>query len=52
MYNCCLVWFFDTYFHTDMADLYENFTDKNILDESYKLVKHFPDFSLWEYRIA
>ena len=24
-------------------------TDKNILDESYQLVKHFLDFPLWEY---
>ena len=23
-------------------------TDKNILDKSYQLVKHFPDFPLWE----
>ena len=28
------------------------YIDKNILDESYQLVKHFPDFPLWEYRIA
>ena len=28
------------------------YTDKNILDESYLLVKHFPAFPLWEYRIA
>ena len=28
------------------------FTDKNIFDNSYYLVKHFPDFLLWEYRIA
>ena len=27
-------------------------TDNNILDESYLLVKHFPDFPLWEYRIG
>ena len=27
-------------------------TDKNILDKSYELVKHIPDFLLWEYRIA
>ena len=27
-------------------------TDKNIFDNSYKLVKHFPDFPLWEYPIA
>jgi hypothetical protein len=27
-------------------------TDKNILDESYYLVKHFPEFPLWEYKIA
>ena len=27
-------------------------TDKNILDDSYKLVTHFPDFPLWENRIA
>ena len=30
----------------------ESITDKNILDESYQLVKHFPDFPLWEYKIA
>ena len=28
------------------------YTDKNILEDSYKLVKHFPDFPLWEYTIA
>ena len=27
-------------------------TDKNIVDKSYRLVKHFLDFPLWEYRIA
>ena len=27
-------------------------TDKNILEDSYQLVKHFLDFSLWEYSIA
>ena len=27
-------------------------TDRNILEDSYKLVKHFPDFPLWEYTIA
>ena len=26
--------------------------DKNILEDSYKLVKHFLDFLLWEYTIA
>ena len=30
----------------------EDFTDKNIFDNSYQLVKHFPDFPLWENRIA
>ena len=28
------------------------FTDKNIFDNSYYLVKHFPDFPLWEYTIV
>ena len=28
------------------------FTDRNIFDDSYKLVTHFPDFLLWENRIA
>ena len=28
------------------------FTDINILEDSYQLVKHFLDFPLWEYRIA
>ena len=27
-------------------------TDRNILDDSYQLVKHFLDFPLWEYTIA
>ena len=27
-------------------------TYKNILEDSYYLVKHFPDFQAWEYRIA
>ena len=27
-------------------------TDRNILEDSYQLVKHFPDFLLWEYKIA
>ena len=27
-------------------------TDRNILEHSYYLVKHFPDFPLWEYTIA
>ena len=27
-------------------------TDKKNLEDSYYLVKHFPDFPLWEYRIA
>ena len=27
-------------------------TDRNILDDSYKLVKHFLYFPLWEYTIA
>ena len=25
-----------------------HYTDKNIIDKSYKLVKHFQDFPLWE----
>ena len=29
-----------------------HYTDKNIFDNSYYLVKHFPDFPLWENRIA
>ena len=33
-----------------MASYY--FTDRNILEDSYKLVKHFLDFPLWEYRIT
>ena len=28
------------------------FTDRNILEDSYLLVKHFLDFTLREYRIA
>ena len=28
------------------------YTDRNILEESYELVKHFPGFLLWEYNIA
>ena len=28
------------------------YTDKDILDKSYWLVKHCPDFPLWEYRIS
>ena len=27
-------------------------TNKNILDNSYQIVTHFPDFPLWENRIA
>jgi hypothetical protein len=27
-------------------------TDRNNFEDSYYLVKHFPDFTLWEYRIA
>ena len=29
-----------------------SYTDTIILDKSYYLVKHFPDFPLWEYSIA
>ena len=29
-----------------------HFTDRNILEDSYQLVKHFLDFPLWEYRFA
>ena len=29
-----------------------NSTDRNILEDSYQLVKHFPEFLFWEYRIA
>ena len=32
--------------------VWTHFTDRNILDESYYLVKHCPDFPLWEYKIA
>ena len=28
------------------------FTDKNIFEGSYQLVTHFPDFLLWENRVA
>ena len=28
------------------------YTDRNNFEDSYKLVKHLPDFTLWEYRIA
>ena len=34
-----------------VAQRYYN-TDKNVLEDSYLLVKDFPDFPLWEYRIA
>ena len=27
-------------------------TDRNILEDSYKLLKHFTNFPLWKYRIA
>ena len=29
-----------------------SYTDRNILDDSHQLVKHFSDFPLWEYRFA
>ena len=29
-----------------------SFTDRNILEDSYQLVKHFSAFQLWEYTIA
>ena len=29
-----------------------NYTARNILEDSFWLVKHFPDFPLWEYRIT
>ena len=29
-----------------------NIADENILDYTYQLVAHFPDFLLWEKRIA
>ena len=29
-----------------------HYTNENIFDNSYKLVTHFPDFLLWENRIA
>ena len=29
-----------------------HYTDKNIFDDSYYIVTHFPDFPLWEKRIA
>ena len=28
------------------------YTDRNIMEDSYQLVTHFPVFPLWEYRIA
>ena len=28
------------------------YTDRNNFEDSYYLVKHFPDFPLWEYTIA
>ena len=28
------------------------YTDRNILDDSYQLVKHFLNFPLWEYTIS
>ena len=28
------------------------YTDRNILEDSYYLVEHFPDSMLWEYRFA
>ena len=43
--------FIDKYVWT-LAKIFEMFTDKNVLDKSYKLVKHFPDLLLWEYRIV
>ena len=30
----------------------KSYTDSNILEDSYLLIKHFPDFLLWEYRFA
>ena len=35
-----------------VTDYYSTNTDKNILDNSYQLVTHFPDFPLGENRIA
>ena len=32
--------------------LYHEFIDRNIFEDSYELVKHFPDFPLCEYTIA
>ena len=34
------------------AEIEDNFTDRNISEDSYYLVKHFPDYLLWEYTIA
>ena len=40
--------FFLAFMHSDC----EPCTDRNNFEDSYQLVKHFPDFKLWEYRIA
>ena len=32
--------------------IFGNSTDTNIFDDSYKLVTNFPEFPLWENRIA
>ena len=34
------------------SPVFRQYTDRNNFEDSYKLVKHFPDFTLWEYRIA
>ena len=35
-------------FETD----HDCYTDRINFEDSYQLVKHFPDFTLWEYRMV
>ena len=35
-----------------ICEINGSYTDKTILDKSFWLVKHFPDFPLWKYGIA
>ena len=46
--------FFLISFYKDIIGSLQNktLTDRNILEDSYLLVKHFLDFFLWEYRFA
>ena len=43
--------FYDAKAPNGMTKASSRDTVRNILEDSYKLVKHFPDFLLWEYRI-